>query len=76
MRHIRLFHPTISIWARYYNLGTNFNEFDLSAIQDDAKIGMKHLSAWEKIALVSDHEMIKHFCEILWINGSLYTIHI
>lgn len=71
MRHLKLFHPTISIWAKFYDLGINFNGFDLSAMQDDSKIGMKHLAAWEKIALVSDYEMIKHFCEILWINGSL-----
>jgi hypothetical protein len=41
-----------------YHLGSNFTGFDLSAMIDDAKIGMKHLSAWEKIALVSDHELI------------------
>ena len=41
-----------------YHLGSNFTGFELSAMMDDAKIGMKHLSAWEKIALVSDHEMI------------------
>jgi len=41
-----------------YHLGSNFNGFDLNAMMDDAKIGMKHLSAWDKIALVSDHELI------------------
>ena len=44
-----------------YYLGNNFTGFDISAIFDDAKIGIKHLSAWEKIALVSDHEMINAF---------------
>jgi hypothetical protein len=28
---------------------------------DDAKMGMKHLSSWERIALVSDHSMINTF---------------
>ena len=46
-----------------YHLGTNFTGFDLSAMLDDARMGMKHLSAWEKIALVSDHEMINTFAK-------------
>jgi len=41
-----------------YQLGTYFSGFNLSAMLDDAKIGMKHSAAWDKIALVSDHEMI------------------
>jgi len=41
-----------------YQLGNNFTGFDMSAMFDDAKIGLKHLSAWDRIALVSDHEMI------------------
>jgi len=46
-----------------YHLGNNFTGFDLSAMLDDAKIGMKHLSAWDRIALVSDHEMINSFAK-------------
>jgi hypothetical protein len=46
-----------------YHLGSSFTGFDLSAMMDDAKIGMKHLSAWERIALVSDHEMINAFAK-------------
>lgn len=41
-----------------YQLGANFTGFDLTAMLDDAKIGMKHLAAWDRIALVSDHQMI------------------
>ena len=44
-----------------YLLGSNFTGFDLNAMLDDAKIGIKHLSAWERIALVSDHELINTF---------------
>ena len=44
-----------------YHLGSNFTGFDMSAMMDDAKIGMKHLSAWDRIALVSDHELINTF---------------
>jgi hypothetical protein len=46
-----------------YHLGSNFTGFDLNAMMDDAKTGMKHLSAWEKIAFVSDHELINTFAE-------------
>ena len=46
-----------------YHLGVGFTGFDLSAMLDDAKMGMKHLSAWDRIALVSDHEMINTFAK-------------
>ena len=46
-----------------YHLGINFTGFELSAMLDDAKMGMKHLSAWDRIALVSDHEMINTFAK-------------
>ena len=46
-----------------YHLGSNFTGFDISAMLDDAKMGMRHLSAWERIALVSDHEMINTFAK-------------
>ncbi|MGA3013620.1 MAG: STAS/SEC14 domain-containing protein [Bacteroidales bacterium] len=46
-----------------YHLGSNFTGFDLSAMMDDARIGMKHLSAWDRIALVSDHELINAFAK-------------
>lgn len=44
-----------------YQLGATFTGFDLTAMLDDAELGMKHLTAWEKIAMVSDHEMINAF---------------
>ncbi len=46
-----------------YQLGTDFTGFDLGAMLDDAKMGMKHLSAWDRIALVSDQEMINSFAK-------------
>ena len=46
-----------------YDLGSSFTGFDLSAMLDDAKMGLKHLSAWDRIALVSDHEMINTFAK-------------
>ncbi len=41
-----------------YNLGSGFNGFELSALMDDAKIGMKHFTVWDKVALVSDNHAI------------------
>jgi hypothetical protein len=35
----------------------------MTAMLDDAKLGMKHLSRWEKIALVSDHPVINIFAK-------------
>ena len=46
-----------------YQLGVNVLEFDLSAMLDDAKMGMNHLSSWGRIALVSDHEIINTFAK-------------
>ena len=46
-----------------YQLGSKFTGFELSAMLDDAKMGMKHLSAWDRIAMVSDHEMINTFAK-------------
>ncbi len=41
-----------------YHLDKTVDGFSLGAMLDDAETGMKHLSAWDKIAIVSDHEMI------------------
>jgi hypothetical protein len=46
-----------------YHLGSNFTGFDLNAMIDDTKIGMRHLTAWDRIALVSDHELINTFAK-------------
>ena len=56
-----------------YHLGSTFTGFDLNAMLDDAKVGMKHLSAWEKIALVSDHETINSFAKFF---GYLMTCEV
>jgi hypothetical protein len=46
-----------------YYLGDQFNGFDLTAMLDDTKMGMKQLSSWDKIALVSDHHWINAFAK-------------
>ena len=39
-------------------LGPDFTGFEASAMWDDTKVGMKHYTSWEKIALVTDIEWI------------------
>ena len=46
-----------------YQLGSDFTGFEMSAMLDDAKMGLKHLSVWDRIALVSDHETINSFAK-------------
>jgi hypothetical protein len=41
-----------------YHIATDFEGFEFSAIWDDAKLGMQHLSEWDRVALVSDHNII------------------
>jgi hypothetical protein len=45
--------------ARFlYHLGQDFTGFESGAVWDDTKLGLKHLTGWEKMAVVSDAEWI------------------
>jgi hypothetical protein len=44
-----------------YHIGKDFSGFELGAIWEDAKLGIQHLSAWERLAVVSDHETVNSF---------------
>jgi len=37
-----------------YHLGKEFTGFEVAAMWDDTKLGLKHFSDWEKMAVVSD----------------------
>ena len=39
-----------------YVLGDDFDGYSGGAMWEDTKIGMSHLSKWEKIAIVTDHK--------------------
>ncbi len=41
-----------------YHLGSAFTGYDMEAMWDDTKIGFKHMTAWERIAVVTDTEWI------------------
>jgi hypothetical protein len=44
-----------------YHCGPEFKGFDAAAMWDDAKVGLHHFSAWERIAVVSD---------IVWVRAA------
>lgn len=44
----------------YYELGTDFRGMDADAIMEDFKIGMEHLTRWERVAVVTDIPWIAH----------------
>ncbi len=44
----------------YYDIASDFAGFDPGAMFEDFKVGMGHLTRWERIALVTDIEWIKH----------------
>ena len=42
-----------------YSLGTEFTGFAAGAMWDDAKVGLKHFTGWERIAVVTDLEWVR-----------------
>jgi hypothetical protein len=48
----------------YFELGEDFDGLDLGALWEDLKaggsVGLKHRSSWERMALVTDKNWIKH----------------
>lgn len=44
-----------------YHLGEDFDGFDAGAFWEDTKVGLSHLAAWERIALVTD---------VGWLRGA------
>jgi hypothetical protein len=42
-----------------YHLGTEFSGFEAAAMWEDMKIGLKHLTSWEKIAVVTEVDWIR-----------------
>lgn len=56
-----------------YHLGDSFQGFSLAAMLDDARVGIGHPLSWEKIAFVSDHEMLNTFARFFshFISGDV-----
>ena len=41
-----------------YQIDAGFNDFSLGAMWDDLKLGLSHLKAWEKVAVVTDSDAL------------------
>jgi len=44
----------------YYELAPDFQGYDPGAMWDDAKLGFSHFLSWERLALVTDVDWVKH----------------
>ena len=56
-----------------YYLGPEFEGFTAGAMWDDAKVGLKHWLAWDKVALVTDVHWLRKSIQYLgfMIPGSM-----
>src|SRR5262245_59188347 len=43
-----------------YVLGPEFDGYSIGAGWEDAKLGIGHLSKWQRVAVVTDHDWIRH----------------
>ena len=50
-------HPKIRC---YYELGSQFSGMEAGAMWEDFKIGVEHITRWERVAVVTDADWIKH----------------
>jgi SpoIIAA-like len=48
----------------YYELGAQFSRMEPGAMWEDFKIGVEHLSRWERVAVVTDVDWIRHAVNI------------
>jgi SpoIIAA-like len=44
----------------YYQIGSDFAGIDPSAVWKDFKVGVEHIRRWERIAVVTDVDWIRH----------------
>ena len=60
-----------------YHLGEEFTGFEVAAMWDDTKLGLKHFSGWEKMAVVSDVAWIRVAIEAfgLALPGRVRAFH-
>ena len=47
-----------------YEVGTDFKGYDAGAAWEDFKVGMEHFSRWERVAVITDVEWIKHAMQL------------
>jgi hypothetical protein len=51
-----------------YQLGEDFSGFEAAAVWDDTKLGLKHWSGWERLAVVSDIEWVRWAVKIFGLG--------
>ena len=44
----------------YYEVGPDFHGFTASAAVDDMMMGLRHFSAWDRVAFVTDNPWLTH----------------
>jgi hypothetical protein len=72
-----------ALFSRYrkvrflYHLGEDFSGFEAAAVWDDTKLGLKHLTGWERVAVVSDVDWIRGAIRVfgLAIPGLVRVFH-
>jgi hypothetical protein len=47
----------------YYELGSQFSRIDSGAAWEDFKVGVEHLTRWERIAIVTDVDWIRYMVD-------------
>jgi SpoIIAA-like len=47
-----------------YVLGEEFDGLTIGAMWDDTRVGFSHITRWEKIAVVTDKDWIRHSVDI------------
>lgn len=50
---------TRSTLSLLYHLGEDFQGFSAEAMWDDTRVGLRHFTAWERIAVVTDVDWIR-----------------
>jgi hypothetical protein len=48
----------------YYEIGPDFGGYDPAAAWEDFKVGMEHFSRWQRVAVVTDVDWIKHTMQL------------
>lgn len=47
-----------------YHIGDEFESYEAGAMWDDAKVGLGHITSWEKFAVITDVEWIRIMCRM------------
>jgi len=60
-----------------YHVGEEVSGFEAGAVWDDAKIGLKHFTGWEKVAVVSDIGWLRTAIKVfgLTMPGDVRVFH-